>query len=138
VQAKGKPRRRASQAIEVFQRRNRGLISEKLTEEGYDALCSTPDTDDWVEESDGTDGVQRKSTKVLRMRMHTRIVQALWKEASVEEQKEVAAQIEKEREEIREAELKDEEKDGEPHTPAQLQEFVPEFSILFTEVLKYI
>ncbi|KAJ7898273.1 hypothetical protein B0H14DRAFT_3424632 [Mycena olivaceomarginata] len=135
VQAKAKPRRRASQAIEVFQRRNRALISERLVAEGYDALRSEPDdADDWVEESDGTDAAQRKSTKSLRMRMRTRVVQALWKEASVEEQKAVAAQVEKEREEIREAELRDEEKGSEPQTPAQLQDGIDALEGLFTKV----
>ncbi|KAJ7885050.1 hypothetical protein B0H14DRAFT_3431993 [Mycena olivaceomarginata] len=103
VQAKGKPHRRASQAIEV-------------------------------EESDWTDSAQCKSTKSLCMQLHTHIVQALWKEASVEEQKEVAAQVEKEREEIHKAELKDEEKGSEPQTPAQLQDGIDALEGLFTKV----
>ncbi|KAJ7922576.1 hypothetical protein B0H13DRAFT_2409619 [Mycena leptocephala] len=76
-----KKRRRAHQPIEIFQKRNTDTIREKLAEEGYNELNEEKMADD-------------KRTKAERMRVRTRVVQALWAEASTEERAAVEAEAE--------------------------------------------
>jgi hypothetical protein len=116
-------RKRAHQPIEIFQKRNREVIKDKLTVEGYDNLETTPDDneDDWVDESEGTAAARNKSKKSARMRLRTRVVKALWAEASQEEKEAVAAEVEKEKEELREAEVR-RENETEAKTPSDYQE----------------
>lgn len=133
LEIKPKSKKRAHQAIEVFQTRNRELIKTALITEGYGALGARDDDedeDDWTDESDGTEAARIKSTKSARMRMRTRVVSALWKEASPEEREEVLAQVEQEKVDIREAELRDEEASAAPRTPAQLQEYLLSVRVL--------
>ncbi|KAJ7300677.1 hypothetical protein DFH08DRAFT_997845 [Mycena albidolilacea] len=99
---KPKSKKRVHQAIEVFQRRNRELIKDALTNAGYDKLLERDDDeDDWADEAGGSDAGRAKAHKAQRMR------------------------VEKEKEELRVAELREEEaKKEKEKTPAQLQEHV--------------
>jgi hypothetical protein len=120
---RAKRRRRAHQPIEIFQKRNTDAIREKLAEEGYNELNEekmADDVDDWEDEAQSTAAARKK-----RMRVRTRVVQALWAEASTEERAAVEAEVEREKEEIREEELAAERQAEEnPHerTPRQYQE----------------
>ncbi|KAF8163884.1 hypothetical protein K438DRAFT_1775791 [Mycena galopus ATCC 62051] len=115
-------KRRAHQPIEVFQMRNREAIKAALTAERYDTL-SVDEEDDLVDEADGSEAADRKSTKSLRMRLRTRVVAAMWKTASPEETKAVLAAVEKEKEDIRDAEKKLENTVEAVLSPAALQDF---------------
>ncbi|KAJ7799061.1 hypothetical protein B0H14DRAFT_2617412 [Mycena olivaceomarginata] len=123
---KAKPKKRVHQAVEIFQRRNRDLIKDALTTAGYDKLNERDDEeDDWTDEADGSEAARAKAPKSQRMRMRTRVVSALWKEASEEERAIVLVEVEKEKEEMRAAELREEEAEKEKEkTPGQLQECV--------------
>ncbi|KAJ7801998.1 hypothetical protein B0H14DRAFT_2614767 [Mycena olivaceomarginata] len=83
---KAKPKKRVHQAVEIFQRRNCDLIKDALMTAGYDKLneCDEEE-DDWTDEADGSEAARAKAPKSQRMRMRTRVVSALWKEASEEE-----------------------------------------------------
>lgn len=116
-------RKRAHQPIEIFQLRNKELIAQALTAEGYDALnAHDEDEDDWTEEAEGGIAARRKATKSARMRMRTRVVGALWNQASAEEQKAVAEVVEAEKKEMMEAEL-EAEKGGQDPTASTPEEF---------------
>jgi hypothetical protein len=121
---KPKLKKRVHQAIEVFQRRNRELIKDALTNAGYDKLSECDNNeDDWADEAGGSDAGRAKAHKAQRMRVRTRVVAALWEEASEEERAIVLVEVEKEKEELRVAELREEEAEKEKEkTPAQLQE----------------
>jgi hypothetical protein len=116
-------KKRARQSIQVFQTRNREAIRAKLTDEGYDQIPERDDEeDDWTDESDGSEAARLKATRAERMRLRTRVVTAMWKEASQEERAAVAIQVDQENEELRQAELNAEQKSTAPKMPAQLQE----------------
>jgi hypothetical protein len=121
---KAKPKKRVHQAVEIFQQRNRELIKEALATAGYDKLNERDDEeDDWTDEADGSEAARAKAPKSQRMRLRTRVVSALWKEASEEERAIVLVEVEKEKEEMRASELKEEEAEKEKEkTPGQLQE----------------
>jgi hypothetical protein len=120
--------RRAHQPIEIFQKRNTDTIREKLAEEGYNELNEekmADDVEDWENEAESTAAARKKRTKAERMRVRTRVVQALWAEASTEERATVEAEVEREKEEIREEELAAErqaEENPDERTPRQYQE----------------
>ncbi|KAF7347983.1 hypothetical protein MSAN_01750400 [Mycena sanguinolenta] len=98
---KEKPRKRVHQAVEFFAKRNHELIRKALTTEGYDNLPEREDeVDDWTDESDGSEAARTKSLKSARMRMRTRVVSALWKQASEEERASVLREIEQEKEKM--------------------------------------
>ncbi|KAJ7788323.1 hypothetical protein B0H14DRAFT_3504321 [Mycena olivaceomarginata] len=84
LQDKPKPKKCASQVIEVFRRRNRDLIKARLTDAGYDSLGArdTLDNNNNENEADTDDRTESKSIKSQRMRLRTRVVNALWQEAS--------------------------------------------------------
>jgi hypothetical protein len=108
----------------VFQTRNREVIRAALTREGYDQLPEHDDEpDDWTDEADGSHRARLKAKRANHMRMRTRVVTALWVEASEEEKAAVAAQVIAENEEMREKESRGEpEAAPEECNPAQLQE----------------
>ncbi|KAJ6464565.1 hypothetical protein C8R45DRAFT_940051 [Mycena sanguinolenta] len=116
-----KPKKRAHQAIKVFQQRHPELINAALTAEGYFKLGGPEDKNDWTEETDGSEAAKIKSLKSVRMWVRTRVVAGLWKDASDEEKAIVWAEIAKEKEEIRATELNEEVADKSKRTPAQYQ-----------------
>ncbi|KAJ7916074.1 hypothetical protein B0H13DRAFT_2451277 [Mycena leptocephala] len=109
-------------------KRNTDTIREKLAEEGYNELNKekmADDVDDWENEAESTAAARKKCTKAERMRVRTRVVQALWAEASTEERAAVEAEVEREKEEIREEELAAErqaEENPDERTPRQYQD----------------
>jgi hypothetical protein len=118
-------RQRAHKHVEVFQIRNAGLIRDKLAEEGYNNIADGCDDDgDWTDKSQETPEAIKKRKKSYRMRMRTRVVQALWAEASKEERQAVEEEVEKEKKELREEEMRREAnvKEAKANTPWELQE----------------
>ncbi|KAF7346299.1 hypothetical protein MSAN_01857300 [Mycena sanguinolenta] len=144
-----KPKKRVHHAVEIFQRRNRELIKRELTVAGYDKLSDQEDDeDDWTDESDGSEAAQVKSLKSLRMRMRTRVVADLWKEAPAEERAIVLAELEQEKEEMRQerAEMKakaeakasgsnEEVANTGEQTPAELQQGIDGLEAFLSKVL---
>ncbi|KAJ7182442.1 hypothetical protein C8R43DRAFT_940597 [Mycena crocata] len=130
LKSKTTKRRRAHQPIELFQKRNGDEIAKALDEAGYNKMNEekmSEDVDDWEDESKDTKEARVKATKSERMRVRTRVVKALFAEASPEELAEIEAEIEVERAEIRQAELAVEALDAsvpQSRTPWELQEFV--------------
>ncbi|KAJ7691221.1 hypothetical protein B0H14DRAFT_3532032 [Mycena olivaceomarginata] len=133
LQQKSHKPRRARQPIEVFQRRNRALIRETLVAEGYDNIGGRDVVDDWTNESDGTEPALAKSVKAARMCLRTHVVNALWTEATDEERAQVQAEVEAEKEELREAEMREEEEAAE-RTPAQIQDGIDGLDAFYTKV----
>ncbi|KAJ6448654.1 hypothetical protein C8R45DRAFT_947870 [Mycena sanguinolenta] len=150
-------RQRAHQPIEVFQKRNKELIDDALTAAGYHELSTKgndddkgnkgethktkddgakddddDDEDDWVDESEDTPAARLKRTKSKRMRLRTRIVQGLWKEASAEERAAVEAEIEEEKNRLNEEQLRAEQE----KTPEQRQQAIDALDGVFTELQK--
>ncbi|KAJ7120866.1 hypothetical protein C8R44DRAFT_736575 [Mycena epipterygia] len=134
-------RRRAHKPIEQFQTRNVALIDDALKEAGYNELTlENLGEMDWTNEAAGTEGACNKALKSMRMRMRTRVVTALWVEADDTEIEAVEADVEAERVEIREAELKAEE-DLDPSVPNactvwELQDGIDALEPVFAEVHK--
>ncbi|KAJ7353248.1 hypothetical protein DFH08DRAFT_804823 [Mycena albidolilacea] len=132
---KGKPKKRVHQAVEIFQRCNRDLIKDALMTAGYDKLNERDDEeDDWTDEADGSEAARVKAPKAQCMRMRTRVVSALWKEASKEERAIVLVEVKKEKEEMRAAELGEEEAEKEKEkTPGQLQDGIDALEAFFAK-----
>jgi hypothetical protein len=99
------------------------LIRDKLVAEGYNSIGGRDAVDNWTNESDGTKPVLAKAVKAARMCLRTRVVNALWTEATDEERAQVQEEVQAEKEELREAEMREEEEAAE-RTPAQIQESV--------------
>lgn len=81
--------------------------------------------DDPMNEPEDTEAARKKSLKSQRMRLRTRVVRGMWAEAPEEERTAVEAEVEREKQELREAELREEQerKDGlMAKTPRDLQE----------------
>ncbi|KAJ7735301.1 hypothetical protein B0H14DRAFT_3516877 [Mycena olivaceomarginata] len=112
LQQKSHKPRRARQPIEVFQRRNRTLIRETLVAEGYDSIGGRDAVDDWTNESDGTEPALAKAVKAARM---------------------LQEEVEAEKEELREAEMREEEEAAE-RTPAQIQDGIDGLDAFYTKV----
>jgi hypothetical protein len=119
-------RQRAHKPVEIFQIRNAGRIRDMLAEEGYNDTPDSvgDDTDDWTDESQDTPEAIKKRRKSERMRMRTRVVQALWAEAEEEERKAVEEEVEKEKKEMLEEELRreGEVKEAKASNPWEMQE----------------
>ncbi|KAF8130399.1 hypothetical protein K438DRAFT_2032283 [Mycena galopus ATCC 62051] len=120
------------QAIEIFQKRNRDAIKAALEAASYDKLDTRNDEDNWTDEADGSEAAKIKSSKSDRMRTRTQVVMALWQAALPEEKEAVYAEVEKEKEEQRAADLK-EESDNAPRTPAQLQDAIDVVDTFFAK-----
>ncbi|KAJ7670798.1 hypothetical protein DFH06DRAFT_1125081 [Mycena polygramma] len=105
---------RAHQHIELFQLRNVDLINKVLTLAGTAAAFA-------------------KSKKTELMRLRTRVIAGLWKAASPEEKAAIEEEIEREKEELRQKELEDENKEK---TPEQLQDGIDVSETVFSEVQK--
>ncbi|KAJ6534406.1 hypothetical protein B0H19DRAFT_1272120 [Mycena capillaripes] len=102
-------RKRAPQTIQVFQKHNAELIAESLTVKGYAALKSTADNaDNWTDEADGSAAADLKSRKSAAMRVRTRVINALWKQASQEEKDACDEAVREETEKLRAATLQEE------------------------------
>ncbi|KAJ7478926.1 hypothetical protein FB451DRAFT_1172058 [Mycena latifolia] len=107
-------RRRAHQATEVFQMRNTEALREVLEKAGY--------------KDEGL-------TRADRMRIRTRVVNTLWAAATEEEVAAVEAEVQREKEEIREAEQR--ELDAavpKKQTPRELQDGIDVLDKVYTEV----
>ncbi|KAJ6486557.1 hypothetical protein C8R47DRAFT_1216657 [Mycena vitilis] len=135
----GTPKRtRAHQEIEIFQKRNKALIEAELVAEGYHEL-TVPDEeeeDDFTDEADGSEAAVKKSLKSQRMRLRTRVVNALWVAASPEEKAAVAAEVEAEKKEMREKELNEEAKETDKKSPTELQAGIDALDTVFSGVQK--
>ncbi|KAJ6512091.1 hypothetical protein C8R47DRAFT_1207442 [Mycena vitilis] len=134
-------RSRAHQEIEIFQKRNKILIEAELLAEGYHQLKApdNPDDeeeDDFTDEADGTEAAAKKSLKSQRMRLRTRVVNALWTAASSEEKAAVAAEVEAEKKDLREKELNAEAQEADKKTPTELQAGIDALDTVFSEVQK--
>ncbi|KAJ6447347.1 hypothetical protein C8R47DRAFT_1231473 [Mycena vitilis] len=134
-------RSRAHQEIEIFQKRNKTLIQAELIAEGYHQLKApdNPDDeeeDDFTDEADGTEAAAKKSLKSQRMRLRTRVVNALWTAASSEEKAAVAAEVEAEKKDLREKELNAEAQEADKKTPTELQAGIDALDTVFSEVQK--
>ncbi|KAJ7866846.1 hypothetical protein B0H14DRAFT_2573269 [Mycena olivaceomarginata] len=110
-------RQRAHKHVEIFQIRNAGRIRDKTRPEAI-----------------------KKRRKSERMRMRTRIVQAMWAEADEEERKAVEEEVEKEKKEMREEELRreNEVKEAKANNPWEMQEGIDVLETMLAEVHKAI
>jgi hypothetical protein len=119
-------RQRVHKHIEIFQIRNAGLIRDRLAEDGYNNIPDSigDDADDWTDESQDTPEALKKRKKSARMRMRTRVVQGMWAEASKEEREAVEQEVENEKKEMYEEELRREAemKETKANTPWEMQE----------------
>ncbi|KAJ7108372.1 hypothetical protein C8R43DRAFT_1140033 [Mycena crocata] len=82
------PRRRPRRATEWFQKRNKALVDATLDAEGFSDMNEaymSATVADWGEETDKVQKVRVKETQAARMRLRTRVVDELFKEASDEE-----------------------------------------------------
>ncbi|KAJ6596597.1 hypothetical protein B0H10DRAFT_1960067 [Mycena sp. CBHHK59/15] len=136
-----KHRRRAHQAIEVFQKRNRDKIRDTLTAEGYDNLNEekmADDVDDWTNESEDSAAERLKATKSEHMRLRTHMVQALWAEADTTEREAVEKEVEREKQELREEELREETLGTAPKAtlPWELQDGIDALDGMYADVHK--
>ncbi|KAJ7733914.1 hypothetical protein B0H16DRAFT_1732010 [Mycena metata] len=112
-------RTRAPQAIERFQKRNVDLVNDALEEAGYNTISAVDDDpDDFTDESEDTPAARAKANKSLRLRTRTRVVQALWAEASDEERQGCNQEVAAEKERMRAEELTEEKQEK---TPAAFQ-----------------
>ncbi|KAJ7352561.1 hypothetical protein DFH08DRAFT_805775 [Mycena albidolilacea] len=103
----------ARHSIQVFQTWNREAIRAKLTDKGYDQILErNNEEDNWTDKSDSSEAAHLKVTRAECMYLRTRIVTAMWKEASEEERAAMAVQ----------AKLNTEQESTAPKTPAQLQD----------------
>lgn len=97
--------RRAHQAVEVFQKRNKGKIREALTERGFDSINEATRVaereEDEEEETLEEQEEHVRAARAERMRLRTEVVSELWANASAEERAEVRKEVEKEKEELR-------------------------------------
>ncbi|KAJ7114637.1 hypothetical protein C8R43DRAFT_1138296 [Mycena crocata] len=135
-------RQRAHQPIELFQKRNPEVIRVALSQEGYDQMneaAMAADVEGWEDEPDDTSQTRIKRTKADRMRLRTRVVRALFDAASEEEHADIAAEIEQEKEQIRQNNS-DAEKAREAGlqstTPQQRQEAVDVLDSAYSELHK--
>ncbi|KAJ7495435.1 hypothetical protein FB451DRAFT_1387463 [Mycena latifolia] len=132
-------RHRAHQPIEVFQKRNKALIDEKLDAEGYNALNEekmAEELDDWANEAEDTTAGRLKRAKSDRMRMRTRVVSALFAEASKEELDEIEKEIAREKEAQRSEEEAMEKLDASvprSRTPWELQDAIDQLDRVYKE-----
>ncbi|KAJ6453902.1 hypothetical protein C8R45DRAFT_1112167 [Mycena sanguinolenta] len=134
---KDKPKKRAPQAVEVFQRRNRETIQKALVAAGYDKISEPgDDKDDWTDESDGSEAAQTKSLKSVRMRTRTRVVAELWKDASEAERAAVLVDLEKEKEQMAANARDEEEAVNKKRTASQLQDGVDGLDTFLSKVLR--
>ncbi|KAJ7033055.1 hypothetical protein C8F04DRAFT_1261396 [Mycena alexandri] len=98
---KAKPsRERLHKPIEIFQMRNNESIREACTQEGHDSLneesfaAANPN---WVDETDDAQVRRVKDAAATRMIVRTRVVKALFAEASEEELQAIADVLEREK-----------------------------------------
>ncbi|KAJ6538211.1 hypothetical protein DFH09DRAFT_1324077 [Mycena vulgaris] len=133
-------KRRAHQPIEVFQKLHKDAITARLDSEGYNALneaTMAEEIDDWENEAEDTAAARLKRAKSERMRLRTRVVQAMWAEASEEERGAAEAEVAREKEAIRAEELAMEELDASvprSRTPSEIQDGVDRIEPIFKEV----
>ncbi|KAJ7705758.1 hypothetical protein B0H16DRAFT_1747117 [Mycena metata] len=116
-------RKRAHKPIKIFQMRNPELVKTALTTAGYDNITAVDDDpDDSTDEADGTAAAGKKSLKSVRMRVRTRVVAALYAEASDEEIKGCEDAVLEEKEKLREEELAEENNESQERSPSQFQD----------------
>ncbi|KAJ7089383.1 hypothetical protein C8R44DRAFT_751398 [Mycena epipterygia] len=110
-------RRRTHQPIELFQKQYPNLIAAVLKEAGYNELVD----------------------KAERMRVRMRVVRALWDEVSPEVVSEIEVAVDREKDEIREEELREEMADTtQPKklSPRDLQDGIDSLESVYTQVHK--
>ncbi|KAJ7096923.1 hypothetical protein C8R44DRAFT_889516 [Mycena epipterygia] len=93
-------RERVHKASEIFQIRNNALIRRECEREGYnefDGEAMSKTNDNWVNEDDEVTVARTKEAAAIRMRIRTRVVNALFAEASDEELAAIADVIEREK-----------------------------------------
>ncbi|KAJ7728067.1 hypothetical protein B0H16DRAFT_1734836 [Mycena metata] len=130
-------RRRIHQPVEIFQRRNPQFVKLALTEAGYDDLANHPDeADDFTDEAAGTPEAQKKSLRSLRMRLRTRVVNALWEDVNDEERAAVMAELEKEKAEAQKEEEERQAQTGAERTAAEYQDGIDALDSVFADVHK--
>lgn len=93
-------RERVHKASEIFQIRNNALIRRECEREGhndYNEEAVSKTNDKWVDEDDGDTIARIKEAAAIRMRIRTRVVKALFAEASEEELAAIADVMEREK-----------------------------------------
>ncbi|KAJ6583426.1 hypothetical protein DFH09DRAFT_1360098 [Mycena vulgaris] len=136
----GIKKRRAHQPIEIFQKMHKDTIIARLDSEGYNTLneaAMAEEVDDWENEAEDTSAARLKQAKSDRMRLRTRVVQAMWAEASEEERAAAEAEVAREKEVIRAEELAMEELDASnprSRTPGEIRDGVDRIESVFKEV----
>ncbi|KAJ7083943.1 hypothetical protein B0H15DRAFT_951697 [Mycena belliarum] len=119
------PRRRVHKPMEIFQIRNNTLIREECTRLGHDELneaVMAQSVEGWVDEDDASQVARIKKVAGERMRLRTRVVRALFAEATEEELALIAEELEKEKK----GEEPDAERGPEERSPAELQASIDE------------
>ncbi|KAJ6452899.1 hypothetical protein DFH09DRAFT_1351456 [Mycena vulgaris] len=94
------PRQRLHKAEEIFQMRNNSRIREECTRKGHDSITEEAMSQvvpDWVDESDEEQVSRVKAAAAARLRLRTRVVKALFAEASEEELQAIADVMEREK-----------------------------------------
>ncbi|KAJ7118296.1 hypothetical protein C8R44DRAFT_878904 [Mycena epipterygia] len=110
-------RRRAHQPIELFQKMYPNLITAALKEAGYNELVD----------------------RAERMSVRTRVVRALWQEASAEVVSEIEGAVDREKDEIRAEELSEETSNAtgpKKMSPHELQDGIDGLESVYTQVHK--
>ncbi|KAJ6478445.1 hypothetical protein DFH09DRAFT_1341871 [Mycena vulgaris] len=131
---------RAHQPIKVFHKLHKDAITARLDSEGYNALneaAMAEEIEDWENEAEDTAAARLKRAKSERMRLRTRVVQAMWAEASEEKRGAAEAEVAREKEAIRAEELAMEELDASvprSRTPSEIQDGVDRIEPIFKEV----
>ncbi|KAJ6549642.1 hypothetical protein B0H10DRAFT_1968992 [Mycena sp. CBHHK59/15] len=126
-------RHRRHQPIEIFQKQNPDLINAALDEAGYNGINEeqmSKEVDGWIDESEESHNERVRGAKSERMRLRTRVVKALWDEASVDER----ARCEKIAEKEREKPLVEESAEDDEPTPAEYQLAIDECGDIFAKI----
>ncbi|KAJ7130010.1 hypothetical protein C8R43DRAFT_957220 [Mycena crocata] len=101
-------RRRAHQAVEVFQKRFPDRIADALKETNYDEIneeAMSKLVDGWEEESPEAASARMKEAKSERMKVRQRVVHEVYNNASPNEREECEAVVGEEKEKIRAEDL---------------------------------
>ncbi|KAJ7204606.1 hypothetical protein C8J57DRAFT_1259269 [Mycena rebaudengoi] len=129
---KHKKKTRAHRTIELYQMRNKTKIDEALELAGYSAIGGADADDNWVDESDGMRLAELKSHQLMRMRVRTRVVKALFDA----EQESVRQELEEVAEEGRRARLEEAqgEEDEEESTPKSYLQSIDKLADVYGKV----
>ncbi|KAJ6449176.1 hypothetical protein DFH09DRAFT_1352745 [Mycena vulgaris] len=133
-------RKRVHHPAEVWQKLHPAEVAAALRDAGYFELNeehASGEANDWVNESDSTKLARIKAHQSKRMRVWTRVVAALFDQATDEEKASIHEIIEAERKELEEEKQKRKGGDGE-QTPEQYQQAIDETAEVVAKLHKII